>query len=60
MVDLIRTAWGVEAERVCGGPSRLDRDRFDIVAQAPPQSTDAEGALMLRALPADRFPAGGA
>src|SRR5580700_7602345 len=55
MVDLIRLAWGVETEAVYGGPSWLDTDRFDIVAKAPPASTDADRALMLRALLAERF-----
>jgi len=29
MVDLIRTAYGVDAEKVTGGPAWLDRDRFE-------------------------------
>jgi hypothetical protein len=55
MVDLIRTAYGIEADAVFGGPSWLDADRFEIIAKAPPESSEADRALMLRALLADRF-----
>jgi len=55
MLALISTAWGVDNEKVFGGPGWLDTDRFDIVAKAPPESTEADRALMLRALLADRF-----
>ncbi|HLJ47014.1 MAG TPA: TIGR03435 family protein [Bryobacteraceae bacterium] len=55
MVDLIATAWGIDAESVFGGPSWLESDRFDIVAKAPPASTEEERALMLRTLLTDRF-----
>jgi hypothetical protein len=35
MVDLIRTAWTIDPERIAGGPSWLEMDRFDINAKAP-------------------------
>src|SRR5262245_63895069 len=35
MVDLIRTAYSIDAEKVLGGPSWLELDRFTIVAKAP-------------------------
>ena len=35
MVDLIRTAYGVEAERVVGGPNWLEYDTFDLIAKLP-------------------------
>ena len=55
MVDLIRTAYGVDADKVLGGPSWLETDRFDIAAKAP-QSTSPENVkLMLQAALADRF-----
>src|SRR6476620_2788386 len=38
MLDLITTAYGVDAETVMGGPNWLDRDRFDIIAKAPPST----------------------
>jgi|SRR5579864_5856366 len=45
MVDLITTAYGVDAEKVQGG---LDVDRFDIIAEAPadtPPEADRELGL---------------
>jgi uncharacterized protein (TIGR03435 family) len=35
MVDLIRIAHGVEAEKVVGGPSWLELDRYTVMAKAP-------------------------
>ncbi len=55
MVDLIKTAWSIEAESVFGGPSWLDSDRFDVIAKASPTSSKADRALMLRSLLAERF-----
>lgn len=55
MVDLIKTAYSVDADAVFGGPSWLDSDRFEVIAKAAPDSTPADRALMLQALLADRF-----
>jgi uncharacterized protein (TIGR03435 family) len=56
MVDLIRTAYGVEAEKVVGGPSWLELDRYTVRAKAPAAAASADSVkLMLRALLADRF-----
>jgi uncharacterized protein (TIGR03435 family) len=55
MVDLIRTAWGVDADKVFGGPAWLEIDRFDVVATAPAGSTAANLSAMLRKLLAERF-----
>jgi len=55
MVDLIRTAYGVEAEKVVGGPSWLELDRYTVIAKAPPPTSVNDARLMLRALLADRF-----
>jgi len=55
MMDLIRTAWGIEADGVYGGPNWLETDRFDVIAKAAPASSEADRALMLRALLAERF-----
>ena len=33
--DLIGTAWGVDTDKVVGGPAWLDRDQFDVIAVAP-------------------------
>jgi uncharacterized protein (TIGR03435 family) len=55
MVDLIRNAYNVDDDKVLGGPSWLEWDRFDIVAQAPPKTSQDRLRLMLRSLLADRF-----
>jgi len=55
LVDLIKTAWNIDGESVSGGPPWLDTDRFDVIAKAPPKSSEAERALMLRALLTERF-----
>jgi uncharacterized protein (TIGR03435 family) len=55
MLDLIKTAYGVDAETVFGGPSWLEWDRFDVVAKAPANTSPANVRLMLQALLADRF-----
>jgi uncharacterized protein (TIGR03435 family) len=55
MVDLIATAYGVDAVNVQGGPPWLERDRYDIRAKVPPRTTQEDVNLMLRALLADRF-----
>ncbi len=55
MVDLVSLAYGVEAEKVLGGPSWLETDRFDVIAKAPPATAPDTVTLMLQALLADRF-----
>jgi uncharacterized protein (TIGR03435 family) len=55
MLDLIRTAYGVDPEKVVGGPNWLEMDRFDVFAQAPGGSTAESRRQMLQALLADRF-----
>lgn len=55
MVDLISTAYGVDAVNVQGGPTWLERDRYDIRAKVPPGTTPADVKLMLRSLLAERF-----
>ncbi len=55
MVDLISTAYGVNDDKVLGGPSWLEWDRFDAIAKVLPKSTGASRKEMLRALLADRF-----
>src|SRR5579863_10001801 len=55
LVDLIRTAWSVDADKVVGGPDWLDTDRFDVIATAPPSSTPEALHIMLRSLLVDRF-----
>ncbi len=67
MIDLIQLAYGFDPDRILGGPSWLEMDRFDIIAQAPPGTRETPppgsrpGALpnavqeMLQSLLADRF-----
>jgi uncharacterized protein (TIGR03435 family) len=56
MVDLIRTAWSLDnSDKIQGGPNWLDLDRFDVIAKAPPSTTQEGAKLMLQALLADRF-----
>ena len=55
MVDLIRTAYGVEADKVVGGPSWLELDRFDVIGKVPPATKVDTARLMLKTLLADRF-----
>jgi uncharacterized protein (TIGR03435 family) len=55
MVELISTAWGIDAEKVLSGPNWLELDRFDIVAKAPPSTSPETLRMMLQALLADRF-----
>ncbi|HXB73820.1 MAG TPA: TIGR03435 family protein [Candidatus Acidoferrales bacterium] len=55
MVDLIKTAYGVDDDNVIGGPNWLEFDRFDLIAKAAPSSSPERIQLMLQALLADRF-----
>ena len=55
MVDLIRTAYTVDADNILAGPSWLEYDRFDVVALVPPNTTPDTQKLMLQSLLVDRF-----
>ncbi len=55
MVDLIRTSYGVEADKVLGGPSWLEMRKFDIVAKVPSDAKVEDWKPALQALLADRF-----
>lgn len=55
MVDLVRTAYGIDADKVVGGPHWLELDRFDLVAKVPPGTNRESLQPMLQALLADRF-----
>jgi uncharacterized protein (TIGR03435 family) len=55
VLDLIQTAYGVDADMVFGGPAWLDGDRFDVTTKVPPATTMETVKLMLRRLLADRF-----
>jgi len=55
MVDLIRVAYDYGADKVLGGPSWLELDRFDVTAKIPSDSTPETQKQMLQSLLADRF-----
>jgi uncharacterized protein (TIGR03435 family) len=55
MVDLVRTAYNVDADKVLGGPSWLEMDRFDVFAKTPGKPSADAQRTMLRSLLADRF-----
>lgn len=55
MLDLVSTAWGIDADRVYGGPSWLELDRFEIAAKTPPNTSQETAKLMLQALLKERF-----
>ena len=55
MLDMLRTAYGFEADRIVGDPSWLGMDRFDIAAKLPGESTPDNQKLMLQTLLEDRF-----
>jgi len=55
MLDLIRTAYGVQADSVIGGPNWLERNRFDVIAKAPESTSPAVIKRMLQTLLAERF-----
>jgi uncharacterized protein (TIGR03435 family) len=58
MADLIASAYGIAVDRVWGGPSWLEWDRFDIIARMPASSNELNKEklnLMLRQLLSDRF-----
>jgi uncharacterized protein (TIGR03435 family) len=55
MVDLIAVAYGVEPDKVLGGPSWLETDRFDIAAVVSAEVTPPAVRPILQALLKDRF-----
>jgi uncharacterized protein (TIGR03435 family) len=55
MLDLIKTAYNVEPDKVYGGPSWLDYDRFEVAAKTTPGTSPETLRLMLQTLLADRF-----
>src|ERR1700683_3242941 len=55
MANLIATAYGIEPDKVVGGPSWIEADRFDVIAKAPPTTPPQAITLMLQSLLAERF-----
>src|SRR5215475_13474317 len=55
MLDLVRTAYGVNPDRVLGGPIWLELDRFDVVAKIADGADLEAQKAMLQSLLEDRF-----
>ena len=55
MADLISTAYGVDGDKVFGGPNWLELDRFDVTGKLPAGSTPDSQKAMLQGLLAERF-----
>jgi len=55
MVDLVGAAYSVAPDRVIGGPSWLESDRFDVITKIPDSATAESLKPMLRNLLAERF-----
>src|SRR5580658_10251457 len=55
MVDLIRIAYDFDPDKVLGGPTWLEMDRFDVLAKVPADSSPETLKPMLQTLLADRF-----
>jgi len=55
MLDMIRTAYDIEADKVYGGPNWLDYDRFEVVARTKTGTSPETLRLMLRTLLTERF-----
>src|SRR4029077_9524997 len=52
---LLEWAYGIQPSQHSGGPSWIDTDRYDIVAKAEGNATDAQMKLMVQTLLAERF-----
>jgi len=52
---LLEWAYGIQPSQHSGGPSWIGTDRYDIVAKAEGDATDAQMKLMVQTLLAERF-----
>jgi len=55
MVDLIHLAYEIDPDKVLGGPSWLEMNRFDVIAKVPEGSAPDAVKPMLQTLLAERF-----
>jgi uncharacterized protein (TIGR03435 family) len=55
MQDLIMMSYGVKENMISGLPKWGEKERYDIVAKAPPTQSNSELRLMFQSLLADRF-----
>ncbi len=55
MLNLIEAAYGLTEDAIAGGPSWLDTDIYDVIANVPDGTTPETARPMLQALLAERF-----
>ena len=55
MLDLVRIAYGSTNDKILGGPSWLELDRFDVIAKLSEDTTPNDRRQMLQALLTERF-----
>src|SRR3569833_2206700 len=55
VIDLIADAYGVQTDRVFGGPNWLGLDRFDMIVRVPGTATPQAVRPLLQSQLADRF-----
>lgn len=55
MLELIQAAYGVDADKIFGGPSWLEYDKFEVSAKTKAGTRPEALRLMLQALLEDRF-----
>jgi uncharacterized protein (TIGR03435 family) len=57
LFNIIRNAWGIQANQILGGPDwvRSEGERFDITAKVPEGTRPDQMLLMMQALLAERF-----
>ncbi len=55
MVELISDAWGVNADRIVGGPAWLATNHYDFVAKVPPGYDGSKLKPLLQAALIERF-----
>jgi uncharacterized protein (TIGR03435 family) len=55
MVDLIRTAYGYQNDKIIGGPNWLEQTRYNLTAKVPGETSPDDLKLMLQALLGERF-----
>jgi uncharacterized protein (TIGR03435 family) len=52
---MIGIAWGFQTDKIVGGPTWLDMDRFDVREKLPGDTSPEDQQRMLQALLEDRF-----
>lgn len=55
IVDLIRIGYGIDPDRILGGPPWVEMERYDLVAKMPDHTDPTAIPEMVKALLADRF-----